>query len=852
LYPAAQSIFPAENGAFEIRRNTFFYQASADRGSYFELLSLRVAPGSSPVTVTGNDFVILSPINHYVYAEGQSEAVVYGGDEAASVNLYDDGQLEAASRQPDISFEDFEFLDDGFRRVQTPGYIAFDDTDKRIVIDGGTGPDLGSVWFDATRSIGGQSDFCDVGECLFGVGIRAFFTLDYSGTGAGLTFALLNAVDNFAGSIGGDIQASEMLAYAGDSRLVAASPSAPEDFLDNSGVGLRPPKFALEFDTRVNFDSVFEQNLNYCSDAVNLKTNTRNDPLDNDKDAVQYVFWAGESLNIPCRDGANAGGDPVPESYDDNRHDAPGRWDFPTGNDVLSSPAVAADGTIYVGSLDGRLYAVNPDGTPRWSFPAGSAIQASPAVAPDGTVLIGSTGGVFFALNPNGSQKWRYPASGSVSEILTTAAIDPDQGPGGAVYFGTGDNALPNDARLYALDLGDGSLLWEFSPTSIGVSGDDDINSSPAIDPVTGRVIFGSDLDIVYALDPDARQSALPFPQDGEWTFNRNRTEDMDDIESRPAIDTSRNSVYVETEGFKLFALNLSNGSKRWEFELSTLRLNTTELKSSPAIGADGTVYVGSRADKLYALNPADRNAREPFPTANEWAFQTGGDVFSSPAVGDDGKIYFGSNDGFVYVAYPQGTESFKFETNGAVRSGPFVKPDGTFYVGSNDSNLYAFQPLNLGNFRQNDLPGNRYLVTYDEPGAAATPYLVSSPTDSDDWLNSGPWAIRLEVKRALIGGVGRYTFSAWIRQCEFGDCRDVVGTFFSDTRVEYDPVGKPPLLQQVIELDATANDRWDRFLFGFTAQTGADESQSASIADFALSFIRPNDPVIVADPDFP
>ncbi len=47
------------------------------------------------------------------------------------------------------------------------------------------------------------------------------------------------------------------------------------------------------------------------------------------------------------------------------------KWAFPTGNAVRSSPAIGADGTLYVGSGDGNLYAINPDGTQEWAFPAG-------------------------------------------------------------------------------------------------------------------------------------------------------------------------------------------------------------------------------------------------------------------------------------------------------------------------------------------------------------------------------------------------------------------------------------------------------------------------------------------------
>ena len=44
------------------------------------------------------------------------------------------------------------------------------------------------------------------------------------------------------------------------------------------------------------------------------------------------------------------------------------KWTFKTGGPVNSSPAVADDGTVFVGSEDKKLYAVSPDGTLVWSF----------------------------------------------------------------------------------------------------------------------------------------------------------------------------------------------------------------------------------------------------------------------------------------------------------------------------------------------------------------------------------------------------------------------------------------------------------------------------------------------------
>jgi len=72
-------------------------------------------------------------------------------------------------------------------------------------------------------------------------------------------------------------------------------------------------------------------------------------------------------------------------------------------------------------------------------------------------------------------------------------------------------------------------------------------------------------------------------------------------------------------------------GVKLWEFETGGY------VRSSPAIGSDGTVYVGSWDNKLYAINGKSG--------VKLWEFETGGKVRSSPAIGSDGTVYGGSYD---------------------------------------------------------------------------------------------------------------------------------------------------------------------------------------------------------------
>jgi outer membrane protein assembly factor BamB len=50
---------------------------------------------------------------------------------------------------------------------------------------------------------------------------------------------------------------------------------------------------------------------------------------------------------------------------------------------------------------------------------------------------------------------------------------------------------------------------------------------------------------------------------------------------------------------------------------------------------------VASDDHNVYAINPNG---------SQKWKFATGGAVFSSPTIGSDGTIYVGSNDGNVYA----------------------------------------------------------------------------------------------------------------------------------------------------------------------------------------------------------
>ena len=90
-------------------------------------------------------------------------------------------------------------------------------------------------------------------------------------------------------------------------------------------------------------------------------------------------------------------------------------WEFETGGIVESSPAIGSDGTVYVGSHDKKLYAINgKSGVKLWEFETGQLVGSSPAIGSDGTVYVGSKDKKLYAIitESKGPAKSPWPMFG--------------------------------------------------------------------------------------------------------------------------------------------------------------------------------------------------------------------------------------------------------------------------------------------------------------------------------------------------------------------------------------------------------------------------------------------------------
>ena len=88
------------------------------------------------------------------------------------------------------------------------------------------------------------------------------------------------------------------------------------------------------------------------------------------------------------------------------------KWSFTIGCYIYSSPAIGSDGTVYVGSDDHKVYAINGSGALKWSFTTGDVVWSSPAIGSDGTVYVGSGDDKVYAWNGSVAVKGRFAVGG--------------------------------------------------------------------------------------------------------------------------------------------------------------------------------------------------------------------------------------------------------------------------------------------------------------------------------------------------------------------------------------------------------------------------------------------------------
>ena len=366
-------------------------------------------------------------------------------------------------------------------------------------------------------------------------------------------------------------------------------------------------------------------------------------------------------------------------------------WSYAGSGEIYSTAAIGGNGTVYVqarGSSSGdSLLAFNSSSaTPKWSLSldtstSGQRGYSSPVVSSNGTIFVGTANGVV-AVRDNGTTAtllWRQ-ATGIL--FASSPAISQNEG-----WLAIG----AQDGKLYTFNTATGA----FATMTVGNGG---VDSSPAIgmDEAGKEVVYvgvgvsangTTGTGFFLAAYPPTSTSSGVWTE--KWRYDPNTTVDF--FDSSPAIDAD-GTIYVGCGDKTLYAFN-PNGSLKWR----TATLGNG-VHSSPALSTDGnTVYVGSSFGGTSSTRRL--NAVSTSNGSVKWNFSlNAGQVVSSPAIGADGTIYIANysrasnskTTGRLYAVrdnstfasliwqYPNSTTTW----SGGFWSSPTLSPDGSLYIG--------------------------------------------------------------------------------------------------------------------------------------------------------------------------
>lgn len=399
------------------------------------------------------------------------------------------------------------------------------------------------------------------------------------------------------------------------------------------------------------------------------------------------------------------------------------RWFFPiAGTGAVSASPTVVGGVVYVGSWDGKMYALDAfSGLPRWTFDIADphpearggipGIQSSAAVA-NGVVYFGAADANVYALDAaSGTLVWRTslgdpdPAVEGAHVWSSPAVFD------GKVYVGKSshlDNPCVRGA-VVALDATTGQEAWRFEALPARICGSDTRRPCTTDADCAGGSACGAFL-VCRSGNGEQAQSRL-CTSDADCTAPATCQRPLGGgVTSSAALDPAKGAVYASigdcvgsgATGFaeSIVALDAQTGAVRWSFEpLPPGDLADLDFVASPNVfsATVGTtprnlVGAGSKDGTYYAVDqdtgaPVWQRTIVPGGFLGGFNASTGvanGDVYGGTFTGPPFEFALSASDGSTAWQCP-GSEcgSFSF--------GPPAIAPGVVFLGDGTGKLRAF-----------------------------------------------------------------------------------------------------------------------------------------------------------------
>ena len=280
---------------------------------------------------------------------------------------------------------------------------------------------------------------------------------------------------------------------------------------------------------------------------------------------------------------------------------------MPDPFDVFLSSPTLVSGTLYIGSGDQHVYALDAaTGALRWSFATGDVVHASPAVA-NGLVYIGSWDRNLYAIDAaTGRERWRY-TTGNDTVIYNQIGIASSAAVANGLVFVGG-----RDGHFHAVDALTGELRWKHDNRMGWTIASPAVRDGVVYFPTSDGTRFKALDAITGAVKLNIENNAVSF--------------------SSPAI--AGDTVFYGTSDGWLHAVDIHTGKVVAQFQSDGSRENLAQWQDSTGKFLSGRMYPDRTLDGMML------GLRTMF---------TVGSILSSPAI-VIGVLYVGSTDGHVYA----------------------------------------------------------------------------------------------------------------------------------------------------------------------------------------------------------